>query len=120
MERVGFVSHKGASILKVDLSGATSIEEKLATIKQAKGIISAHPPKSLLILTDVTGTTFNAKAVEEMKQYSSHNTPYVKASAVIGISGLARIIYDSVVRVIGRSVVSFDTEAQALDWLAQQ
>jgi hypothetical protein len=120
MERVGFIRHKDATILKVDLSHPANVEESLTVIKQAKAIIATHPPKSLLILTDVTGTTFNTKAVEEMKRYSAFNTPFVKASAVIGISGLARIIYDAVVKVIGRTVVTFDTEAEALDWLARQ
>ena len=120
MERVRFIRHNGVTILKVDLSHPTSIEENLAVIKQAKAVIGTHPPKSLLILTDVTGTTFNAKAVEEMKHYSAFNTPFVKASAVVGISRLAKIIYDAIVRVVGRAVVSFDTEAEALDWLAKQ
>ncbi|HVN75670.1 MAG TPA: hypothetical protein VMT19_05085 [Thermoanaerobaculaceae bacterium] len=120
MERVGFITHGGATILKVDLSHPTDVEENIATIKKAQAIIETHPPKSLLILTDVTGTVFNTRGVEEMKRYSAFNTPYVKASAVVGVSGLARIIYDAVVKVIGRSVVRFDTEVEALDWLARQ
>jgi len=39
---------------------------------------------------------------------------------VVGISRLASIIYDAVVKVIGRSVMSFDTEVEASDWLAKQ
>ncbi|MBZ5589499.1 MAG: hypothetical protein LAO05_13135 [Acidobacteriia bacterium] len=120
MERVQFIRHGGASILKVDLSHPTNLDESLATIRQAKAVVSTHPPKSLLILTDVAGTTFNTKAVEEMKNYTKFNTPFIKASAVIGLSGLQRIIYDAIIKVIGRAVVSFDTEAQALDWLSQQ
>ena len=63
MDRVGFITHEGVTILRVDLSGPAS--------------------------------------VEEMKHYSAFNTPFVKASAVVGISGLARIIYDAAVKVIG-------------------
>ena len=89
-------------------------------IKQSKAIVGTQPPKSLLILTDVTGTTFNTAAVEEMKHYSAFNTPFVKASAVVGLSGIKKIIYDAVIKVIGRAVMSFHTEAEALDWLARQ
>ena len=120
MERVGFITHDGATILKVDLSHPANVEENLATMRKAKEVIGAQPPRSLLIMTDVTGTLFNIAAVEEMKRYSAFNTPFVKASAVIGISGLARIIYDAVVKVIGRSVATFKTEGEALDWLAKQ
>ncbi len=120
MERVRFITHGTATILKVDLSHPADVEENLATIKRAQAIIGSQPPRSLLILTDVTGTLFNTKGVEEMKRYSAFNTPFVKASAVIGLSGLAKIIYDGVVKVIGRSVARFDSEAEALDWLASQ
>ena len=120
MERVHFIKHNGATILKVDLSNPSSVGESLAAIKQSKAIVGAQPPKSPLILTDVTGTTFNTAAVDEMKNYSAFNTPFVKASAVLGLSGIKKIIYDAVVKVIGRAVPSFDTEAAALDWLARQ
>ena len=120
MERVGFVTHKGVSVLRVDLSAPATVEENLATVERAKAIVATHPAKSLLILTCVRGTVFNTKAVEELKRYSSFNTPFVKASAVVGLSGLARIIYDAVVKVIGRSIARFDSEAEALDWLVAQ
>ena len=120
MDRVAFVTHQGVKVLRVDLSAPATIDENLATIERAKALVGTHPARSLLILTNVSGAIFNTKAVAEMKRYSSFNTPFVKASAVIGISGLARIIYDGVVKAIGRSVPRFDTEAEALDWLIRQ
>lgn len=120
MERVRFITHNGVTVLKVDLSHATDIETGLATLKEARAVIGTQPPRSLRLLTDVTGVGFNTKAVEEVKRYSAFNTPYVKASAIVGVSRLARVIFDAVVKVIGRDVVSFGTEAEALDWLAKQ
>jgi hypothetical protein len=34
--------------------------------------------------------------------------------------GAVGIIYDAVVRLVGRDIARFDTEEQALDWLAEQ
>ena len=117
MERVHFITHKSARILKVDLSHSASVEENIDALSKARAVIVTMPPKSLLIVTDVTKTHFNVGAVEELKKFSKFLTPFVKASAVLGAIG---IIYDAVVKLAGREIVRFDTEAQALDWLAAQ
>ncbi len=118
MERVSVITHKGASILKVDLSHTTSTEENLETLAKARAMIDGRPPKSMLILTDVTKCVFNPKSVEALKDFAKFNTPHVKASAVLGVVGIYRIIYEAVVRFVGRDLVCFDTEEEALDWLA--
>lgn len=120
MGRVGFVTHGNATILKVDLSHLANVEDSIATLKEARTLIAKQPPHSVCLLTDVTGAAFNPKGVEELKHYSAFVTPYVKASAAIGISGLGRVIFDAVLKLIGRNIASFATEAEALDWLGQQ
>jgi dihydroxyacetone kinase DhaKLM complex PTS-EIIA-like component DhaM len=117
MERVQFITHRGTKVLKVDLSHGASVEDNIGTLHKVKTVISTKPPRSLLILMDVTKTRFNISAVEELKNFSKFITPFVKASAVMGAVG---IIYDAVVRLVGRDIARFDTEEQALDWLAEQ
>jgi hypothetical protein len=114
---VQFVTHKGTKVLKVDLSHSTSIEENIDALKKARILISTKPPESVLILTDLTKTHFNVSAVEELKKFSKAITPFVKASAVLGAVG---VIYDGVVRLVGRDSARFDTEEEALDWLAER
>lgn len=118
MARVGFVTHGNATILKVDLSHLANVEESIATLREARTLIGKQPPRSVRLLTDVTGAAFNPKGVDELKHYSAFVTPYVKASAAIGISGLGRVIFEAVIKFIGRDIASFDAEAEALDWLA--
>jgi hypothetical protein len=117
MERVQFITHRGTKVLKVDLSHSASIEENVDALKKAKILIGTKPPGSLLILTDVTKTHFNIHAVEELKSFSRFITPFVKASATLGAVG---VIYDAIVRLVGRDIARFDTEEQALDWLVEQ
>ncbi len=120
MGRVAFITHKGASIIKVDLSRSTTIEENLVVLEEARKVISAKPPGSVLLLTDVTKAFFNAKGISALKDWSKFNTPYLKASAALGITGIYRIIYEAVVKLVGREIVCFDDEERALDWLASR
>lgn len=120
MERVRFIAHRGATILKVDLSHSTSVEENIEILDQARKIITTQPQRSLLLLTDVTKAAFNPKGVSAIKEWSSSNTPYLKASAVIGVSGIYRIIYEALVKLVKRDIVCFGTEEEALDWLASR
>ena len=120
MGRVGFVTHRDLSILKIDLSHLANIDDSLAELAQAKSVISTQPPGSLRLLTDVTGMVFNPKWVEEIKRFTTFSTPFIKASAVIGVTAFSHVIYDSVIRSAGRTIASFDTEADAIAWLVEQ
>ncbi len=120
MGNVAVVTHKGVPIVKVDLSHAATVEENIEVLEEARKLIATKPPGSVLLLTDVTKAFFNAKGITALKDWSKSNTPYLRASAVLGISGIYRIIYESVVKLVGREIVCFDTEEEALDWLASR
>jgi len=120
MERVEFIAHNGANILRVDVSNTTSAEENLEVLDKARAMVRTRPPKSVLFLTVVTGAFFNVKSIEELKKWSNSNTPLVKASAVVGVVGIYRFMYEAVVKLTGRDIVCFDTEEEALDWLASR
>lgn len=92
----------------------------LQLIREATGVIAAQPAKSLRTLTDVTGMKFNTDVTEAMKEFASHNKPYVMAGAVVGIAGLKQIIYNAVLKFSGRNLVAFDSDGQAKDWLVNQ
>ncbi len=63
---------------------------------------------------------FSSEAAEALKQFTSHNKPYVTAAAVVGIIGLKQIIYNAVLKFSGRNLVAFDSVDKAKDWLATQ
>jgi len=88
--------------------------------EEAKKLIAGQPKESALILTNVTDIQLTSETSKIMKSFTEHNTPYTKASAVIGVEGLKKIIYSAVQRFSGRSIPTFETLDQAKDWLAQQ
>jgi hypothetical protein len=116
-ERIQFVNHNGKEILLLDFSNSQA-DEVLRIIDQATEVIRTRPERSLLTLTDVTNARFNEAVGQGMKEFSLHNKPFVRAGAVVGITGLKRIIFGAVMAFSQRKLEPFDDRQQALTWLA--
>lgn len=117
MKPVESIVHKGKSIIVIDISGCNPDEVSM-TINEASKKISVLPPKSGLILTDVTATIYNQTTSNYIKDFSSKNTPFVKASAVVGADGLREVLLKTVAMITKREIKPFGTRAEAMDWLA--
>lgn len=120
MERTRFIEHQGKRILLLDYAGARNPEEALRDIRHSMSVVAAQPPGSLLVMTVVRDARYNAAVLQGMKDLAAHNAPYVKASAVVGMSGLHRIAYQAVILFSKRNIKVFDQESEALDWLVTQ
>lgn len=120
MERTRFIEHKGKRILLLDYAGIRDPNEAVASVRKSIEFIAGQPRNSLLVMTVVRDARYNAQVLQAMKELAAHNTPYVKASAVVGMSGLHRIAYQAVLVFSKRNIKTFDAEADALDWLATQ
>jgi hypothetical protein len=119
MERVRFIRHRDKEILFLDFS-ACKAGEVLLVIDKAKPVIAARPEKSLLTLSDVTNARFDDTVSQRMKEFTVHNKPFVKAAAVVGITGLKKIVFEAVMLFSQRKLHAFETIEQAKDWLAAQ
>jgi hypothetical protein len=115
-ERIQFINHRGKEILLLDFSNSEA-DEVLQIIHQATVLIGTKAEHSLLTLTDVTNARFNEAVGEGMKNFTLHNKPYVRAGAVVGITGLKRIIFGAVMAFSQRKLLSFDDREQAKAWL---
>lgn len=116
MNRIRFIQAGGKELLFLDFSGCTA-GVLMSAIGEAEKIIRTHPENSLLILTDVTNARFDEHVSARMKEFTKRNKPYVKASAVVGISGIKKIILDAVMLFSGRKIHACDTVEQAKEWL---
>ncbi|MFZ5351155.1 MAG: hypothetical protein ACOZCL_00375 [Bacillota bacterium] len=119
MDRVSFIQHKGKKILQIDFTDCHK-DEVLKVIEMAKKTISHEPKNSVLTLTKVANTKYDTNTSEALKEYTNHNKPYVKAAAVIGLSGLQKVLYMTIVRFTGRNLQLFDDDTTAKDWLCTQ
>ena len=118
--RTRFIDHRGQRILLFDYQGIHDPQEALREIENSKAVVATQPRKSLRILTNVRNARYNGAVLQGMKELARHDEPYVTASAVVGLTGLLRIAYTAVTTFSRRNIAVFDSEAEALDWLASQ
>jgi len=118
-EHVRFIEYKGCQILLIDFAGCQPAET-LERIRHARSVIGRQPLGSTRTLTVVTNTRFNGQVSEAIKEYTAHNKPYVRAAAIVGLSGLQEIVYNVIIKLTGRNIATFSDIAQAKEFLASQ
>lgn len=120
MAGINFIMHAGKRMLYLDFTKMTK-EEFYESLKKARVIIDVEPEKSLLVLVNVEGATFDTSISGAMKEFSKANTPYVRATAVYGMTGLMTVIFRGIMTFTGRkNLAPFDSLEKAKDYLAGQ
>lgn len=120
MPRVEFILHKGAQILDLDCRGSKDVNDNIAIFQKAQKMAMLEPLKSVKLITDVSDAHYDSDGVKAMKAFSKAVTPHMKASAAVGVTGLKKIILQSLIMLTGREIRLFDTREQALEWLVGQ
>ena len=116
--RVRFIEHQGKRVLFINYSHCDVAMLK-AVAEEGHRVIAREEPNSVLTLNDVTGTTFDKESVALLQAKVAANAPYVRRAAVIGISGLQRLIYESVQAFSKRRLPLFNSRQEALAWLVR-
>jgi hypothetical protein len=116
-ERVGWITHKGRKILRVDYSGLNG-EEFLPVIREVTSVYKGQLPGSVHCLIDVRNAVGTQVAVDALKGLVKITREYDKKVAVLGISGLKKAFLALINVFAKHSMQAFDGEQQALDWLA--
>ncbi len=117
-QRLRYIEHEGCRILLEDFSGILDEQEYISLIREAQTMVHLEPPGSARILIDVTESRFTPAVSHVSREVSDSNTPYVKATALVGVRGLMPIIIRALSASAGRELVSFPTREEALAWLA--
>jgi hypothetical protein len=117
MARVEFIKHNGKELLFLDFSNCKPGDVFLV-IDEAKKTIRSCPENSVLTLTDVTNMRFDDRVTQQMKEFTTHNKPYVRAAAVVGVEGVKKIILNAVMLFSKRKFHTFDSIDSAKAWLA--
>jgi hypothetical protein len=116
--RVQFITHKGKRVLSIDYSNCDAALMS-AVAEEGHRVIARERLNSVLTLNDLTGAGFDQATVEALKSKVAANAPYVKRAAVIGISGLQRLIYEAVKFFTKRALPLFTTRQEALEYLVK-
>jgi hypothetical protein len=120
MDRTQLLDYKGKKILFIDFSNLKSIEEIREITQDAQKYIHAQPPMSVFTLTSVEETHFNSEIKEMFTDYIKSNKPFVKASAITGVTGLKLVMYNGMMKISGRDTRAFPSLEQAKAWLTAQ
>ena len=120
MASTTFIEHKGVRIAFLDFAHVENTADAIAAIEEAGRIVQAEPFRSVRTLTYVEGSRFNGEVLEAVKHLAVNNRPYVIAGAVVGLSGLQKVVYTTVMRFSKRSIPAFASLEAAKDWLVAQ
>ena len=74
-------------MLLLDFAAAVDTTDSLRHIAEAKAFVATQAPDTLLVVTDITGSHFNRRSWTRWRTWLKSNTTYVKAGAVIGLTG---------------------------------
>src|SRR5258708_2094973 len=117
MEQIQIINHNGKEIVFLDLSNS-SAETILQVLDMARPIIRSSPAKSVLTLTHFKNAVINNDVIYQAKEYSTNNTPFIKAAAVVDPDPLLLTILQTMVALAGRNFAKFDDLETAKNWLA--
>lgn len=120
MGRTQIVDLQGHKIYYMDFSNLNSTDEIIKVINEAKSFIRCQPPGSVTALTNIDGMHFNNDIKDLFADFVKSNKPYIKVSAVVGVTGLKQIVYNGVMKLTGRDVKAFSNMSVAKSWLISQ
>src|SRR3984893_284707 len=119
MDRIRFITDQSKQILFIDLTNGGG-EEVIEVLSEVQPVVTAHPRKSVLTLTDLTGAEFSRGAVTRMKEVAVFDRPYVKRAALVGAQSLPKVFYEALKTFSQREFRRFKTREQAMDWLVRE
>jgi hypothetical protein len=117
MNEVQTLNHQGKEIVYIDFSVCENKPRLFEVIQEAKSVLKKHPLNSVLTLTNLTNVHFDSEVVKAFEEYSAENKPFVKAAALIGVSGFQKVIHSIITRVTKRNIPTYDSKQEAMDWL---
>jgi len=118
--RGAFVDHRGARMLLVDASGLREANDINAMIARFEGLIRQEPNGSVRVVMLVAGFQFDRRSAAAIKGVFVRVQPWIRASCLVGVTGLHRVLLQVLNQVARRERPLFDTLDQAKDWLATQ
>ncbi len=120
MNRIQIINYRGKKIFFHDYSTIQSSDDIGEIMKEVKAYIHAQPVSSVYSLASIEGMHFNNTIKDMFNELLKSNKAYVKASAIVGVTGLRQIVFNGIMRISGRDVKAFSSLELAKDWLAQQ
>jgi hypothetical protein len=112
-----WITHKNASILYADYANLGRDINALREEVDAVDEVLIKVPDSLL-LVDIRNTVTSSEVVALMKASAVRTRGIVARTAVVGVSGIQRVLAQAVARFSREPLVLFNSIDDAKEWLA--
>jgi len=110
--------YKGKRIFRGRYDHLT-LEEVQSEASAVEKEMVQQPPNSVLLLIDTAGTDASPEALRAFKNVARRSNEHVRKSAILGVTGVRRMILEIVRRFSGMALVPFSDEQEAKDWLVR-
>jgi hypothetical protein len=120
MSRCKTVLHKATKIYYIDFSGLRTPDEIAEVMSESKTHIRNQPPKSMITLANIEGMHFNGSIKDLFIEFVKGNKEFVQHSAIIGVDGLRRIVFNGVIKMTGRDIRCLGSFEDAINWLVDR
>ncbi len=117
MNRVQTFTFMGKQVFFMNYTDLKLDNEIIAVIEESKKYIRSQPHGTVLSLADISNMHFNSEIKSYFVDFTKGNKPYMKASAIVGVTGLKQIIFNGVMQLSGREVKTFSDLNKAKIWL---
>ena len=118
MDNACFTNKYGKEIFLLNFD-YDAIEEAIPLINECARQVRQRPENSVLTLTTVEKGKFTAALVDELKGLTKGNAPYVRKAAVVGITGLYKVVISAISIFSKRDFKLFDNKEDAIKYLLQ-
>lgn len=110
------IEHRGKKILYANHQNCTP-DEITQQIKQSEEVILKMNNPDLLLMVDVRNCEVSEETVEQFKETGKKIKNFRSRTAVLGITGVRKLILISVNKLAGLEAKAFENENEAKDWL---
>ena len=117
LDQAKFVEYQGKQIFVMECRD-TTLDKMNAIIKECILQVRKQPEKSVFTLTIAGGNAFSRETISKLKDVARDNPPYVKAGAIVGVTGLDKVVFSAVAMFSKRCFYLLDTVDEAMDFLA--
>jgi len=119
-----WITYRGKRILYSDYSnfGLRDFEALKAEVDAVVTLLRQQPEGAALALTDVRRSVASPQAVALLKDAAFVTTKHLHKQAVLGVTGMKKILFDAVIRVSGQPARGFGDleEEEAKKWLVEE
>jgi hypothetical protein len=117
--RSKWITHMGKQILYADYTNfkEADFDSLRGELLAVEAEICRKPENSVLSLTDVSGSVGTRQALDLFKKSAQIAKKHIRRQAVVGVTGVKKILFDAVVRVSGQNAKTFSDLEKAKDWL---